>query len=247
MESVGDGDHERMPAEDEVHVWQAALDTDENRFAASLSLLAADERTRADRFVFDRDRRRYVHGRAILRILLGRYTGEDPAAVRIRYADHGKPFLADDAATGLRFNLSHAAGLAIYAFARNRRIGADLERVRDDLATDAIARRFFSAPEVIALERTPPEKRRRAFFACWTRKEAYVKAIGGGLSVPLGSFDVSVDPDAPAKLLRVAGAVDEPNDWVIETYTPARDFIAAIVVETGGREVRPTFHRHDPS
>lgn len=216
----------------EVHVWRAALDPPAACVRGLADTLAADERARADRFVSDRDRSRYIVARGVLRAVLGRCLGLPPGALAFRYSAFGKPALTGDAAaTDLRFNVSHAGGLALYAVARGREIGVDLERIRPDFATDEIARRFFSPGEVAALRALGPEHRSRAFFDCWTRKEAYIKARGEGLSRPLDRFEVSLAPGAPAALLATGEDPDEAARWSLRALCPGPGYAAALAVE----------------
>ncbi len=212
---------------DEVHVWHADLDRlPEAVLAASLS---ADERERGRRFHFERDRRRFVTARGLLRLVLGRYLDMRPAGVRFGYGPRGKPFLAS--ADGLRFNVSHSGGLALLAFAWRREVGVDVERLRPVPEAEDIAGRYFSPWEAAELRRLPKGERAAAFFRCWTRKEAFVKATGDGLSRPLDGFDVTVAPGEPARLLRVAGEPGAAGRFWIEDVSPGRGFAAALAVE----------------
>ena len=187
---------------DEVHVWQATLDRTPSELQSLFDSLAADERARAGRFHFDRDRVRFVVARGVLRAILGRYMNRAPVSLSFRYGSHGKPALAGEAdGDAICFNLSHSNGVALYAIARHRAVGVDLERIRFDLPVVEIAERFFSRREVAALRMLPSEQQHQAFFCCWTRKEAYIKARGEGLSLPLDQFDVSLAPGEPAALL----------------------------------------------
>jgi len=212
---------------DEVHVWHADLDrVPEPVHADSLS---ADERERGRRFRFERDRRRFVAARGLLRVLLGRYLDVHPAGVRFGYGPRGKPFLASG--DGLRFNVSHSGGLALLAFAWRREVGVDVERVRPVPEAEDIARRYFSPWEAADLLRLPEGERAAAFFRCWTRKEAFVKATGDGLSRPLDGFDVTVAPGEPARVVRVAGEPEVAGRFWIEDVSPGRGFAAAVAFE----------------
>lgn len=220
-----------LPA-DEVHVWQASLDRPESAVRRMARLLSADEIGRAERFVVDRVRRRFVLCRGMLRMILGRYTGLDPARLRFHY-DRGKPSLAGD--TDVRFNLSHTDGLALYAVTRGREVGVDVERVHPLARVERIAERFFSVPERAALRATPSERRLEAFFTCWTRKEAYVKARGDGLAHPLDRFAVSIAPGEPPRLSAAGdGDVREVARWSIDAVPPAPGYVAALVALGSG-------------
>jgi 4'-phosphopantetheinyl transferase len=186
-----------------VHVWRASL---EQPFALQETLLRTlneDESARADRFHFERHRRRFVLARGFLRALLARYLEIGPEEVRFVYGPYGKPSLADKhIASGLRFNASHSHELAVYALVQEREIGIDVEYVKQEFAGEDIARHFFSAYEVQTLLALPENEQPAAFFRCWTRKEAYIKAIGTGLSHPLDEFDVTLAANERAALIR---------------------------------------------
>jgi 4'-phosphopantetheinyl transferase len=190
-------------------------------------LLSADERERADRFYFERDRRRYVVGRALLRKLLARYTAVGADELAFDYGQFGKPSLG----AGPSFNLSHSGEVALYAFAAAGELGVDVEVDDADFAKDRIAERFFSPAEVRVLRSLPPAAQPRAFLCCWTRKEAFIKARGDGLSLALDSFDVTLAPDAPAALLRTAWSRHEPGEWQIEDLSdPGGGYVAALAI-----------------
>lgn len=201
------------------------------------ALLEEDERARAERFRFPRDRRRYIVAHGALRLILSRYCGRPPQAIRFQHNPYGKPLLAPDLQNDsglLHFNLSHSDELALIGLTLGGQIGVDIERVRPELADGRLAERFFSPREVATLRSLPAGEQPQAFFRCWTCKEAFVKARGLGLSLPLDRFDVSVVPDAPAALLSVAGAPAEATRWSLRTLTPAPGYIAAIAVEGHG-------------
>jgi 4'-phosphopantetheinyl transferase len=211
----------------DVHVWIALLD--ELDGAALRAPLSADERARGGRFHFERDRRRFVSARGLLRTLLGRYLEVDPATLGFGYGSRGKPFLAG--CDELRFNVSHSAGLALLAFARGCELGVDIEQERPLPESEEIALRYFSAWEGAELRRLREDERGAAFFRCWTRKEAFIKATGDGLSRPLDAFDVSLAPGEPARLLRVLGEPEAPRRFWLEDLRPASGFAGALAVE----------------
>ena len=230
----------------EVHVWRTALDLDPPRVAALADSLSPDERDRAARFHFERDRVRFTVARGVLRALLGRYLDLPAPALAFDYGAHGKPALA--AAMGaramagspgaeVRFNLSHSAGVALCAVTRGRDVGVDVEGLRADFATDEIAERFFSPAERVALRALPAAARCAAFFACWTRKEAYIKARGLGLAIPLDAFDVSLAPHEPAALLATRDEPGETVRWSLQALTPGVGFAGALVAEGHGWRV----------
>ena len=224
---------------DEVHVWRASLRRDPSEVAALRTLLSADELGRADRFHFPRDRDAFTVARGGLRTLLGRYLGLPPASLRFKYNDFGKPSLETDTGGARpRFNLSHAGDVALYAVTDGREVGIDVERVREDFATHEVAERFFSRREFASLRALPDGEQTRAFFDCWTRKEAYIKARGAGLSLPLDSFDVTVSPREPAALLETRDDPLEASRWLICELSPGTGYVAAVAVEGDGWSLR---------
>ena len=207
-------------AENVVHVWRGELTS------ASLEVLSPDERDKAAQFHFDKDCNRYIAARAILRQLIGRYEDVPPASIQFTYNAYGKPGLDG---SSLRFNASHSADLALFAFARNRNVGVDIERIRPDFASWEIASQFFCQDEIAALRALPPEAQTAAFFACWTRKEAFIKAHGSGLSLPLHKFAVSVA--GPARLLRTDFDPPAAQHWTLHDLLVAEGFAAAVALE----------------
>jgi len=178
----------------EVQLWRAEIDHLCAEEARWQKVLSAEEKNRASRFHFPADRQRFAASRALLRIILSGYLNLDPSTIAFAYSSKEKPSLAEpQMASGLTFNVSHSAGVALFAFAREREIGVDIEQVRSTSDLDGIARRFFSAAEQRQFFAFPPDEKIRAFYRCWTRKEAYIKATGDGLSLPLSQFDVSLE------------------------------------------------------
>lgn len=173
--------------------------------ACYADMLSSDERARADRFVKPDHQDEYRVGRGKLRQILGRYTGINAANLRFDYNGFGKPGLVG----GPSFNLSHSGGIACLAVHATQPLGVDIEAFRQ--VDDGVARRFFSATEYDALCALPPDRWSSGFFRCWTRKEAFVKACGPGLSMPLDSFDVTLAPDQPARFTRIEGY--SCSDW----------------------------------
>jgi 4'-phosphopantetheinyl transferase len=212
----------------EVHVWRIKLDVLTGEVERLRRLLAPDEQARADRLVFEGDRRRTIAARGTLRTILGRYLGTPPDSLRFCYNSHGKPALAGEPGS-LRFNVSHSGDLALIAVARARAVGVDIERLRPNMADEQLARRFFSPPEVASLLALAERDRQRGFFTCWTRKEAYIKARGEGLSIPLDQFQVSLAPGEPAALLSVQGG--GVARWSLHELRPGPGYIAALAVE----------------
>jgi 4'-phosphopantetheinyl transferase len=225
-------------ARDEVHAWRADLNVSADVLGELGAWLSADERERAARFRFERDRRRFVVARAALRSILGGYLRAYPADLVFQYGPSGKPALAS---TDLRFNVSHSSDRALYAVSHGRDLGIDLERVSPGRADAAIAERFFAPAERAALRALPPTARAEGFFACWTRKEAYVKARASGLALGLDRFTVTVDPRAAATFVSADDA-DEIARWSLTALHAWPGFMAALVVEgTGWRLKRWTW------
>lgn len=217
-----------------VHVWLTAIDDGtERRVENLLDTLSADELARADRFRFSRDRQMFVVTRAVLRRLIGRYSGVAPSEVHFSYGLWGKPSLgvAGAGPEGLRFNVSHSGDLALLAFARGRDVGVDLERERPIPEGHAIAESQFSTRERAVLLRHAPAERSRAFLGCWTRKEALLKATGNGLSIPLDTFEVTLAPGEAAWPLQATTGPEEASRWSLVDLTPAPGFAAALAVE----------------
>jgi 4'-phosphopantetheinyl transferase len=223
----------------EVHVWRADLNCPPARVHHLQQVLSSDEQERARRFHFERDRRRYIVARGVLRTLLGRYLNLAPTEVEFVYNAWGKPSLIPQHGQAtLHFNLSHSGELALYAFARQAEVGIDLELIRPDLDYEQIAEHFFSPHERTALRSLPTAVKGECFFQCWTRKEAYIKAKGQGLSIPLAQFTVSLRPGEPASLLAVQGDPHEARRWSFYELVPGSGYLAALVVERGGWQLQ---------
>ena len=196
------------------------------------SLLAKEELERAARFRFEQDRHRYVYGRGLLRELAAAYLGTNPDQLEFLYGPGGKPGLAPDAAgRQLCFNLSHSGARLLLGFGWNRQVGVDVELMRHDVETRQIGERYFSQEEQKALFSLTPAGQIPAFFRCWTRKEAYVKAVGEGLSLPLSQFDVSLLPGEPATLLATRPDAVEASRWTLRNLDLGPEYAAAVAVE----------------
>lgn len=213
---------------DEVHVWRACLERPPHVVAQLRRLLSPDERQRADRYRFERDRSRYIVGRGLLRRLLGRYCVCSAEEVRFEYGRFQKPELAD---RGPWFNLSHSGSLALYAVTGIGEIGIDVELDDTAFAQERIAERFFSASEVAVLRSLPRRLQGEAFLSCWTRKEAFIKARGDGLSLPLDSFDVAFAPGAVPAVLRTAWSAEAPRQWSLRDLSDRRaGYMGAVAI-----------------
>ncbi|MEO8163817.1 MAG: 4'-phosphopantetheinyl transferase superfamily protein [Betaproteobacteria bacterium] len=219
-------------AGDAVEVVVTRLDLDNDAFHILAGSLCEDELARARRFHLERDRRRFIVARGRLRQMLAQRLGIQPQAVELSYGAHGKPFLAGGSATmDWRFNVSHSRDIAVFAFCRGREIGIDVEAIHRVYCADTIAQQFFSRNEVQAYLALDPRDKEAGFFNCWTRKEAFIKAIGDGLHYPLDSFDVSVSPHEPAAILRLDDAQATDGGWCLRSFSPMPGYVAALVVE----------------
>jgi 4'-phosphopantetheinyl transferase len=199
--------------------------------------LSDAERIRARRFAFDRDRRRFVVTRARLRQLLGVRLDVRPESVDLVYGERGKPALARGyAGSDLRFNVSHSDDVAVYAFSSGREIGIDVEAVRVIRDADDIAARFFSRCEYESYLALDARHRPLGFFNCWTRKEAFIKALGDGLYHPLDSFDVSLAPGEPAEILRIGHIPGDHCGWRLRSFSPFPGYVGAVVIENPMRQ-----------
>ena len=227
-------------ASDEVHVWCARLDVQAETLARLYATLAVDERNRSARFRFQRDRRHFIVARGVLRNLLGHYLKTEPSRIGFVYQAFGKPDLSPRFGGRLKFNLSHSAGLALIAIAAESNVGVDLEYIRAQSDYAELARHFFSAAEVEQLSALPDHLYAEAFIGCWTKKEAYVKARGRGLALPLRSFTVPLtsDPEqGPATLQVASNDIDQAMRWSVHTLRPAPGYIGALAIQGCGRRL----------
>jgi len=219
----------------EVHVWRTVLGWPDEAAADFERSLSDDERQRMNRFRFAEDRRRYLVGRGLLRRLLGRYLNLEPHRLRFDYTPQGKPFLAGDSAQrSLQFNVSHSGELLLIGVTDGRALGVDVELIRSDIEAEAIAVRFFSPREREALAQLPAASQVDAFFDCWTRKEAYIKAKGDGLSLPLDQFDVAFMPGETARLLATRPDPAEAQRWSLAALDVAHGYKAALAGSGAG-------------
>ena len=211
-----------------IEVEVASLAAAPGAVHAAVALLSDDERHRARRFVFERDRRRFILARARLRELLGERLGTRADSIEFEYNAHGKPALSRRfTRSDLQFSVSHCDDVATYAFARGGAIGIDVEAVRPVSEADDIAARCFSRREYAAYRMLTPSERALGFCNCWTRKEAFVKALGDGLSIPLDRFDVTLAPGESARVLRIDNTPGD-SGWRLDSFRPAAGYVAAI-------------------
>jgi 4'-phosphopantetheinyl transferase len=218
---------------EEIHIWHQNFARGLAEVEALGGLLSPDEMERAQRFRFEANRNEFMVCRGTLRALLGQYVSVPPKELCFEYSEYGRPGLATGSWAGdLDFNVSHSGGHALLGFARGRKIGLDIEKIRRDFGTSEIAERFFSEAERSALRDLPQEQKHEAFFRCWTRKEAFIKALGEGLSHPLDQFDVSLAPSVPAQLLASRPDTKEAQRWRIWDLQAPTGYAAALVAES---------------
>jgi 4'-phosphopantetheinyl transferase len=222
-----------------VHVWRISLDQPDETLERFRRTLEPEELDRASRFHFEKHRRHFVVARGFLRSVVARYLDTQPESLRFAYGAYGKPALASEHV--LRFNLSHSHEVALLAVALDAELGVDVEHIRADFASEDIARRFFSHAEVEAFNALPREEQVAAFFRCWTRKEAYIKAIGKGLSQALDEFDVTLTPGLEPALLQARD--DDASRWLLRDIDVGESYAGALAVERPVAEVR--FFRQD--
>jgi 4'-phosphopantetheinyl transferase len=222
-----------------VHVWRVVLDQPDDRLERFRRTLESHELERAGRFHFEKHRRHFIVARGFLRTVVARYLKTQPEALRFVYGAYGKPALASE--HSLRFNLSHSNEVALLAVARDAELGVDVEYVRADFASEDIARRFFSRAEVEAFNALPKDEQVAAFFRCWTRKEAYIKAIGKGLSQALDAFDVTLAPGAAPELMHAED--DDVSRWLLRDISVREGYAGALMAERPVAEVK--FFRQD--
>jgi 4'-phosphopantetheinyl transferase len=217
----------------EVHVWRASLDVNSAVRERLSAFLSNAEQERVARFAFARDRNRFAVARAILRQLLGGYLGEPPQNLVLETLAHGKPILTPTARVPkLRFNLSHSHEFALFAFCLDHELGIDIEKIKPQVASEVIESHYFSPKERAELETLPQDLRPLGFFLCWTRKEAYVKARGEGLKVPLESFSVSLTPGKPVVLQS-----SDKERWSLYSLDPTAGFAGALAAEGRGHRL----------
>jgi 4'-phosphopantetheinyl transferase len=222
------GDARPILGDGELHVWQVRLAVSEDELAELARLLAPDERTRAARFHFERDRHCFVAGRGILRSILGRYLACPPEEISFVYGLKGKPSLPGAV---LQFNLAHSDGLAVMAVTRGGAVGIDLERVRTLQDFGSIMNSVFTEGEIEAIAALPAMDQLRAFFTCWTRKEAYLNATGDGITVPLQRFSIPVVPGSPTCMVHVDGASQEVTRWSFHELPLGPDYVGTVAFD----------------
>jgi len=225
----------------QIHLCRTRLDLQQDTLRRLRTYLSPDEIVRAGRFRFPRDRDHFTAARGILRDLLARFLGCVPASICFSQGPNGKPSLSQKwSKNQLFFNVSHSHGWALYVFGNGRELGVDIEKIREEIDATKIAERYFSLREREEFRLLPHDLQPEAFFLCWTRKEAYVKARGLGLQIPLDSFDVSLTPSEPATLCS-----QDRERWELRSFHPIKGFVAALVSEGKIEKMRFwDYHEH---
>lgn len=212
-----------------THLWFASLIITEKQKTAYKKVLSKEELIKANKFRFKKDEEAYIAAHAILRIISGKYLNINPEKIKFNYSEFGKPSYA--LKTNINFNLSHSGEKALLAFINDFEIGADIEFIKRDFDVLDIAANFFSKKEIIALNKITENDKERAFFRCWTRKEAFIKAEGSGLSFPLDKFSVTLDSDTDAKLIETQWDFSERERWSLFSSAPFKDYLIAIATK----------------
>jgi 4'-phosphopantetheinyl transferase len=216
----------------EVHLWAARLLATPSQIDYFYRTLSNDERRRVEAFRFEKHKHAFVLARGLLRRILGWYLGRESEHIRFEYGPHGKPALCKGQKPNLHFNLAHSDDRVLYAFTQDCEVGVDLELVRELPEARSVAEHFFPNEERTDLFRIAPESRSEAFFNCWCRKEAYLKATGQGLSVPLDSFQVSAAPGQPATLLKLGEDRVHDSPWTLFHLTPVTGYVGALAIRS---------------
>lgn len=217
-----------------VHVWKVNLESPAHPLVFYDTILSAEERERADRFYFEKDKNHYTVGRASLRLLVGRYLSLDPASIQFELSEFGKPGYPNS--SDLQFNISHSGGLALMGFTVQSEIGVDLEKINPEIEIQKIASRFFAPSEQEEILQLPITQQAAAFYRCWTSKEAFIKAHGQGLSLPLDQFEVEVHPEKPAALKAVHW---DPKlaEWDLQGLLPGHGYLGALACRRAIEEI----------
>lgn len=215
--------------ESEVHVWRVNLQDHLPNVSELFAALSDDEKQRAQRFYFERDRHHFIIARSMLRKVLAGYLSEQPHALEFSYGQYGKPNL-DNVGGSLQFSVTHAKGLALFAIILDKEVGIDVECMREDVDIDGIAKRFFAVEEQQALNQLPVEQKLTGFFKVWACKEAYLKAKGSGLSSSMQKFAVNADPRLPASLIKTQDDLVAMKQWSLQVFAPELGYAAALAV-----------------
>jgi 4'-phosphopantetheinyl transferase len=221
--------------DDEVHLWFVPLQISVAEIQSLTETLSSDERMRATRFHFERDQRRFIAARGTLKRILGKYLDLAPEKVEFHYGTHGKPTVHTQAQDGaLRFNLSHAHELALVAVTNAREVGVDIEHSARAVDANGIVERFFASHEQTMYESVPPGEKQELFLRYWTCKEAFAKATGQGLSLPLKQIEILLTPNSPARLASTVAGAPSGRQWTLHELRPSDEQFGALVVEGPG-------------
>jgi len=222
----------------DIHIWCASLSASSEALSRYTSLLSQDELERAKRFYFEKDRNHFIVGRALLRTLLGSYLDMEPSQIEFVYGQYGKPALkAGIHEKTLEFNLSHSKDFAVYAFDLNHKIGIDLEHVHPMADMDDFARQFFSLRENVLINSLAGKQKEEAFFKIWTCKEAFLKANGSGITVPIDQVETTLESDGSVRLTSISEREEQAELWRLESFTPISGYQAALAVKGNGGQI----------
>lgn len=213
----------------EVMVFQQSLRVSAQELQEYRQLLSADEKDRANRFVQEKDQRKFIVARGRLRQLIGEYMGISPKQLMFTYNSYGKPEIKSKSSI-LHFNLSHSNEMAVYVLSASFEVGIDIEYLKPHIEIEEIAKRFFSVNESTALIALPAEQKLLAFYQCWTRKEALLKALGEGLSFPLDKCEVSLAPGKPARIISIQDSEILAAEWYMQSFGISNEYVGAVVV-----------------
>jgi len=212
----------------EIHIYRSSLESTADKLTESESLLSPDELQKAYRYKFEKDRDHYIAGRALLRRILGKYLNQSPDNIIFSYSEKGKPYIKESL---VKFNLAHSGGKAVFAIAENTEVGIDIEYMRELPDAIHIAKRFFSDEEVNVLLKVSEDEIRTAFFNCWTRKEAFIKAVGEGLSYPLKDFTVTIIPGVNPEIKWIKDKDDEVKEWSLVNIQTDQNYVSSLAVK----------------
>lgn len=219
-----------------VHIWKFNRDSQHHDREALHDLLSSEERNKASKFRFEKDYLTYLVGRGCLRRLLGYYLDRSATSITFKYNEQSKPFINSE--TDLQFNISHSGTMILMGFVKNYDIGVDIEYNKQPIEIPQIARSFFSLREAEELLSLPDNEQQSAFYNCWTRKEAFIKAKGGGLSIPLDQFEVSLLPDEEPVLKVIRWDQDDVPNWRVRGFKIGKDYTGAAMVRNPSLEYK---------
>jgi len=234
----------KMISSNEVHIWSLFFNAADGYTETLQSNLSVDESERAAKFHFEKDRRRFIIARGALRTILGYYLGKKPNAIIFNYTSFGKPMIADNQNNNINFNISHSDDLALYAITLNRKIGIDVERIKNDIHVLQIANKFFSPKEIAALESADKKNQHKIFFQLWTRKEALVKGLGESLSFPLEQINVSSIIGNSLSPILLPCNYKENLNWYVQDLYPKEGYTAAIAAENNNCNILCWYNAH---